>query len=172
MWRPLRHTDFRCHSLKPKATAANPLKSSFCGSLEQRKPELHSLPLCGPCVTTVRQVWEFSNGAGCNTRSRWWCWLKHFLSVCILNASRSKSNPVCATLVCSQTFPPLCFCQALLFWWEKKNRLNTIAGKDMLDVKTHRYSVMTIALHSVLNPCWFNNETDVCLHVKHNTISA
>lgn len=28
MWRPVRCTDFRCPSLKPKATAAAPLKSS------------------------------------------------------------------------------------------------------------------------------------------------
>lgn len=35
MWRPLRHTAFRCHSLKPKATAADPLESP-CGSLERR----------------------------------------------------------------------------------------------------------------------------------------
>lgn len=39
MWRPLRHTDFSCHSLKPQATAADPQESSS-GSLGEERREL------------------------------------------------------------------------------------------------------------------------------------
>lgn len=47
-------------------------------------------PPHGPYVTAPRQTEEF-----CNTASRW-CLLKLSLSVCILDASQSQSDPVCA----------------------------------------------------------------------------
>lgn len=120
----------------------------------------------------VRQDWEFSNGAHCNTRSRW-CWLKHSLSVCILNASQSKSNPVCATLVCSLTFPPPPpqFCRALIFWWEKAKH-NHRKGHAWCENIRVIPSWLSLTLQSVSNPCWLNNEADARLRVKHNTISV
>lgn len=85
MWKRLRHIDFRCHSLKPKATAADPLERVAPRRVETWAP---SLPLCRSYIILVRQDWKFSNGANCNTRSRW-CRLKPSLSVWILNASQS-----------------------------------------------------------------------------------
>lgn len=90
------------HSLKPKVKSGDPLELQLLLE-ETRAP---SLPLCKSYVTMLRWKWEFSNWVKCNTRSTW-CRLKPSLSVCILNASQSKSKPVCAALVCSPTITPL-----------------------------------------------------------------
>lgn len=141
---------------------------NFCWSSREFLGEMKcELPLYS-YFTMVRKDREFSNGADCNTRSRW-CGLKHSLSVCILNASQSKSNPVCATLVCCLTFPPPGFARPC---YSDEKRLNTVTGKDMLDVKTCWLFYHDYHLYPVSNPFWFDNETDASLHVRRNTISV
>lgn len=152
----LRHTHFRYYSLKSKVTTADALESPSC-SLERQDASSLSTYICGSYITMVRQNWDFSNGVDCNTRSRW-CWLKHSLSVCILNASQSKSKPVCAALVCSLTITPpgsarTCNSE------KKKLKLNTITGKTRLMWKHTSYCVMTITYTLYIsNPCWLNNK--------------
>ncbi len=117
------------------------------------------LPLCA-YVDLTYQWWDRSGNflMDCNTISRW-CWLKHSLSARILNAWQSKSNPVCATVVYSLTFPPPGSAKPC---YSDEKRLNTMAGKG------HAWCENILVIPSWLsfplsNPCWLNNETDALL---------
>ena len=123
-----RHTDFRCQSLK--------LKTSFVDSPESSLERWNVSSLCFFAI--VRKDWEF--GVDCNTRSRW-CGQKQSLSVCILNASQSKSNPVCATLVCGLIFPPPGSAKRC---YSNEKRLNPVTGKTCLMWKHTSYSIPAI----------------------------
>lgn len=145
---------FRCHSLKPQTTSVDSLECC----LKTWKITSFSN------ITMVRKHQEFSKGADCRTLSRWFG-LKHSPSVWILNASQNKSNPVCAPLVCTLTFPPP---DSTKPCYSDEKKLNTIRGKDMLDVKT--YWLLYNHLSLMLSNHWFDKEIDVFLHVKINTI--
>lgn len=158
MWRPCRARRLQMSLIKTP--------NNFCWSSREFLGEMKcELPLYS-YFTMVRKDWDFSNGAHCNTRSRW-CGLKHSLSVCILNASQSKSNPVCATLVCCLTFPPPGSARPC---YSNETRLNTITGR--LDVKTYWLFYHDHHLNPVSSRLWFDNGTDASLHAKHDAISV
>lgn len=108
--------------------------------LGERKTRATSLSSCRSYVTMVRQDWEFSNGVNRNTRSRW-CWRKHTLSACIVNASQIQSNPVCATPVCYPTLLPLV--QPRIVFLMRKGFTQS-QERACLMWKHTGYSVMTI----------------------------
>ena len=138
MWRPYKTHRLQMSLIKSQSNCCRSSRE-FHWLLGERKTRAPSLSSCRSYVTLVRQDWEFSNGVNRNTRSRW-CWRKHTLSACIVNASQIQSNPVCATRLLSDFTAPGSATHVFL----KRKGFTQSQERACLMWKHTGYSVMTI----------------------------
>lgn len=95
-----------------------------------------------------RKDQEFSNVAARTTRSRW-CGLKYSLSACVLNASQSKSNPVCATPLFASWFSHPWFYPATVLQRGEKHHIQSKG--EICSTWKHNGCSIIITLSNLLN---------------------